>query len=364
MVLVMAWSVHAIPSPIIAVTGCGFGDANTVTCGGFINATYVSCNVVDTWSGSPPEVITGVTFTINGLEYSTTVPVSGSTVNGVWNVSLDAGAARGQSTMRLEKVVVRESTGQRTGTFVIANGLTQQAPACGVYSSGCYFNATGILSVPVSCTCADTVTTVCANNNVATVTHTPTVGCADQTVTTQTTSCDYCNPQFTVEYGVCTPSGYATDASLGLHVKHYVAANPSCCVMTNLSSDCSAAPGSGAGISDDGATTQCRLGSWIQSGNVAEGTNREDVITTVTRDVPIDQSVGVSVGYPFKPLVMDWQGLGLNTILIQTGNGHAVVYNALNLSNVLFDVNTGGTWSGQVGTFGFSKANGITRRAS
>jgi len=351
LVLFLVPVAYAVPVGIINATGCGFSSGSPLTCGA---TTMVSCNVQDLFGGA--QVINGVTFRVNGLDYQASVS-SGNTVSGVWSAALGQTTTTGANSLSINQITVRESTGTHTCVLAPQQGSVNQ-------SAGCYMSA-NIINVLVNCTCAFTTQRTCALNGTLTVNYVASSGCAQtgQTSYSTTGTCDYCkevlgaDTKWIPTYGSCVVNTNATgfDALLpqeltGLATKRYVAAPGDVCFA-------SGAAGSQIKPVDDGIAVICRQDYWNTAGKDSAG-NSEALETHMVnapftnRQVSIVPSVGVD-GVQLHPLVFDWGRQGSSGILVPTTAGFTV-YDP-SLTTIRSSVVTGfSDWEGELGTIGFN----------
>jgi len=270
-----------------------------------LDTAKIQCDVSDTNGGLPPVEATGVTFTVNGQQYSASI-MSGNGVNGTWRANVSANGLATDS-LTISSIAVTDSIGTVCSMIPTETNKVSQ-------SSTCYVSFTKPLTQGVSCSCQTLVnqTQIVGYPNTCQTTWTPTTGCADQTVRTSASTCDWCTPGWQEYYTTCQVNRSSSSPFLGVSTKKY-RGNQSCCEMTRLPEDCNAPV-------DADITIPCVMDYCATGGGDALGTNHAQQDNTLLNPVEYNTTISAAEQYPggpmVKPLVFDVNGDGITEIMI------------------------------------------------
>jgi hypothetical protein len=288
------------------ISGCALS-SNQYACSDQITVT---CNVASTWINGD---ISRVQFAVNSYT-ATATRIAGNAVNGTYQATW----------VNDQRFVDRAIT-----ITNVAAWTTQEWPCS---SPGIDRNLPGAacdvrMGAPITasneCSCQQvrTVGPITIDNS-RTVTITPSIGCADQTVATFVEFADYCDPGWVSAQSACTPTpSTSDDPFLGTTTKTYTASNPSCCALTssaagykwfnhNTGSDC-------LPPIDHNTESVCRIQPVVQGGLDVSNNFDLDVSRVVTGFSTNTQGLDTNV---FQALSYDFDGDGSQEIVsVQPG---------------------------------------------
>jgi hypothetical protein len=338
--LMLVGVVHAVPVESIQVTNCGLSTSGPLTCSQSIT---VSCDVVDAIGGSPAATIANVQVSINGV--AQTLALTGGTyLNGTWSKTMTQGSSPITGTVAtITDVNVIDST--KSSCVFSLSGLANPEQSI----AGCYIGSFGTLSASINCSCSTMQTSVCYKNNTALITSTTSAGCSNPGTTVTHGICDYCKPEYVVNYGQCV---HAPGSLTGTMTKTFVDDNGGyCCAQTGLASDCTVPSASEVSCSQDLWSTQGRdVG---QSGK--SDLNTGILTSSVASTTAVIDAFGNGL---FQPLVGDWANNGNVGTLVQNRNNFKV-FSSTGSVMYSFDMGTN-YWQGQASIYGMTRLrNGI-----
>ena len=316
LVVLSATCVSAITVLSVVADNCTFvqssADCNT--------ALSVSCQVYLTAPsgyGTGDMYLSSVTARVNGIDYTSTRPSSGSFQNGTWVMRKNMSYADANVlTQTIDSVSVKLSDGSTCTGSIKPND-----------TSGNCFVRFNMYQIPSTCNCTYTNSAGVKNiDNTMTYTATPGVGCSpSQRVVTYSIPYDYCDPQWTASYTACTGIFNNGTASLnGLTTKSYVAGDGGlCCSKTKSAagdlyfnhdggSDCTAP-------SDQG-TFDCRIDPWAQYGDNLYATGGDKRISGFNYQNYTTKSDAVLSNN--QPIVFDFNRNGFDEIFTLDESTH------------------------------------------
>ena len=276
-------------------------------------ALSVSCQVYLT---APSGYSTGdmylstVTARINGVDYKSVRPTSGSYKNGTWVMYKNMSYADADvGTQTIDSISVKLSDGSTCTGSLKPNDTT----------TGNCFVVFNTYQIPSTCNCTYTNSTPVKNiDNTMTYVSTPGMGCSpSQVAVTYKVPTDYCDPKWTASYSACT--GIFSNGTYSLSgdtTKSYTPGDGgACCSATQTSagnvyfnhnggSDCTAPP--------DQGTFECRIDPWAQYGDNLYGTGGEERIRGFNY---LDYTSKVTNGlFKTQPVVFDFNRNGFDEI--------------------------------------------------
>jgi hypothetical protein len=331
--------VSAIVNPVaIVLSNCKIGSVSA-DCGEYVN---VSCNAFA--QGNTSAFITSVSMSVNGNGYRAAL-TSGTYMNGTWSYNY-------QVTKDLQGTPI---------TFQSVSATASDGSSCsaqnniGSTTNSCNVQFVTPVAAANACVCSYTKATgsiTTANTRPFTVT--PSAACVDQRVTSYSEFADYCDPQWVPSYGACLGTfANGTQSLSGYTLKTYTASDGGvCCAATgnnvwfnhNTGSDCTAPIDAGSQIS-------CTEDFWNAGGDTAGFNN----ITGFNIDSYNSYSI-TPAGNSFEPLVYDFNGDGLNEIILSSRDKVAGI-NLWLYSNKLMLLGTfsmGGNITGQPALVGIT----------
>jgi hypothetical protein len=323
--------VQAVPVEVVALYNCTMSTqspslpatSGTLACSA---DAWSYCRVVDTTGGT----INSATFTFKSASDTIPYPAllyNGTTTDGVWAVNFAVQSEYGDS-LNLSSVSATSSTGQTCGG------------SSNVNSELCLLEYGSYRSLATSCACNYVVQgPVCVTNNVAVTHYVASADCEGNQSYDTYSVCDYCDPQWTVSYSICTTDRNSATPFVGNATKTYTSGNPACCASTGLPSDCTPPP-------DANSNVQCKMDYWASSGKNTEGNSLNQEVAQATTLNITSYSVdfaGAAIGNVSKrirPLVFDVDNDG-NTEIVAFKDGGIIEIYSHDLQTLKYTITTG-----------------------
>jgi hypothetical protein len=293
--------VSAIVNPVaIVLSNCKIGSVSA-DCSEYVN---VSCNALA--QGNTSAFITSVSMSVNGNGYRAAL-TSGTYMNGTWSYNY-------QVTKDLQGTPI---------TFQSVSATASDGSSCsaqnniGSTTNSCNVQFVTPVAAANACVCSYTKATgAITTANTRPFTVTPSAACVDQRVTSYSEFADYCDPQWVPSYGACLGTfANGTQSLSGYTLKTYIAGDGGvCCAATgnnvwfnhNTGSDCTAPIDAGSSIS-------CTEDFWNAGGDAAGFNNITGFNTASYNSYSV-----IPAGNSFEPLVYDFNGDGLNEIILSS----------------------------------------------
>jgi hypothetical protein len=170
--------------------------------------------------------------------------------------------------------------------------------------------------------CRWSTSTTCGADDVSRTTYTPTAACNEDAYT-ETTTCDYCTPDWKLVGQGCFADYNSSDPMSGVTTVKYVDSND-CFGATGLISDNQPPVSETAGV-------PCRKDYWLQDGKDASGQYGSNVSMAMTSSMSIYSAAYTGLYGMTKPVAFDVDNDGLTEIVFLIGSSFQVFDANMNL---------------------------------